>query len=47
MKLAIPTPEHFLPLLYILALQEQNEEPLLFNDQAVAGSLTMTSVKIA
>jgi 4,5-DOPA dioxygenase extradiol len=47
MKLAIPTPEHLLPLLYILALQEQNEEPLLFNDQAVAGSLTMTSVKIA
>lgn len=47
MKLAIPTPEHFLPLLYVLALQEKNEEPTLFNDKAVAGSLTMTSVKIA
>ena len=47
MNLAIPTPEHFLPLLYVLALQEKNEEPILFNDQAVAGSLTMTSVKIA
>jgi len=44
--LAIPTPEHFLPLLYILALKEENETVTLFNDQAVAGSLTMTSVKI-
>jgi 4,5-DOPA dioxygenase extradiol len=47
MNLAIPTPEHFLPLLYVLALQEKNEQPTLFNDKAVAGSLTMTSVKIA
>jgi len=44
--LAIPTPEHFLPLLYTLALQENNEAISLFNDKAVAGSLTMTSVKI-
>ncbi len=44
--LAIPTPEHFLPLLYTLALKEENEKVSLFNDKAVAGSLTMTSVKI-
>jgi 4,5-DOPA dioxygenase extradiol len=44
--LAIPTPEHFLPLLYTLALQEKDEKVTLFNDKAVAGSLTMTSVKI-
>lgn len=44
--LAIPTPEHYLPLLYSLALQDKNEEVRLFNDKAVAGSLTMTSVKI-
>ncbi|MFI5220358.1 MAG: 4,5-DOPA dioxygenase extradiol [Bacteroidia bacterium] len=44
--LAIPTPEHYLPLLYTLALKEQNEKLSLFNDKAVAGSLTMTSVKI-
>lgn len=44
--LAIPTPEHYLPLLYALALQEKGEEVSLFNDRAVAGSLTMTSVKI-
>lgn len=45
-ELAIPTPEHYLPLLYVLSLQEKNDDVLLFNDKAVAGSLTMTSVKI-
>ncbi len=44
--LAIPTPEHYLPLIYSLALQEKNEDLFLFNDNAIAGSLTMTSVKI-
>lgn len=44
--LAIPTPEHYLPLLYSLALKDEKEEVSLFNDQAVAGSLSMTSVKI-
>ncbi len=46
-NLAVPTPEHYLPLLYALALKEENEEVSLFNDKAVGGSLTMTSVKIA
>ncbi|HCW07633.1 MAG TPA: 4,5-DOPA dioxygenase extradiol [Cytophagales bacterium] len=45
--LAIPTPEHFLPLLYTLALKEGNEKIEFFNDKAVGGSLTMTSVKIS
>lgn len=45
-ELAIPTPEHYLPLLYVLSLQGKNEEIKLFNDKAVGGSLTMTSVKI-
>jgi 4,5-DOPA dioxygenase extradiol len=44
--LAIPTPEHYLPLLYTLALKDENEKISLFNDKAVAGSLTMTSLKI-
>jgi len=43
---AIPSPEHYLPLLYTLALQEEGEGISIFNDKAVAGSLTMTSVKI-
>jgi 4,5-DOPA dioxygenase extradiol len=45
-NLAVPTPDHFLPLLYSLALKEGNEEIEIFNDKAVAGSLTMTSIKI-
>ena len=44
--LAIPTAEHYLPLLYTLALQEKSDDLKLFNDKAVAGSLTMTSLKI-
>jgi 4,5-DOPA dioxygenase extradiol len=44
-RLAVPTPEHFLPLLYTLALKESYETVELFNDRPVAGSLTMTSVK--
>ncbi len=44
--LAIPTPEHYLPLLYALALKEDHEKVSLFNDKAIAGSLTMTSLKI-
>jgi 4,5-DOPA dioxygenase extradiol len=35
-----------LPLLYTLALQEEEENISIFNDKAVAGALTMTSVKI-
>lgn len=45
-NLAVPTPEHYLPLLYTLALKEESEDVTLFNDKAVGGSLTMTSVKI-
>lgn len=45
-ELSIPTPEHYLPLLYVLALKKENEKVSLFNDKPLAGSLTMTSVKI-
>ena len=44
--LAIPTPEHYLPLLYTLGLKGNKDKIAFFNDKAVAGSLTMTSVKI-
>ncbi len=46
-NLAIPTPEHYLPMLYSLALKDEDENIDLFNDKAVAGSLTMTSFKIS
>ena len=45
-QLAIPTPEHFLPLIYTLGLKDKSEEIQLFNDKLVAGSLSMTSVRI-
>jgi len=45
-QLAIPTPEHYLPLLYALALKEEAESITYYNDIAVAGSLTMTSFVI-
>ena len=45
--LAIPTPEHYLPLLYALALKGKDEQVSFFNDKPVMGSLTMTSVRIA
>lgn len=44
--LAIPTPEHYLPLMYTLGLQTNNDTVSFFNDKAVGGSLTMTSVKL-
>ena len=44
--LAIPTPDHYLPLLYVLGLQQKGEALALFNDKMVAGSLSMTSVRI-
>jgi 4,5-DOPA dioxygenase extradiol len=44
--LAIPTPDHYFPLMYCLALQQPKDEVSIFNNQAVYGSLTMTSVKI-
>ena len=44
-KLAIPTPDHYYPLIYTLGLKDSNETVTFFNDQPMAGSLTMTSVK--
>ncbi len=46
-QLSIPTPEHYLPLLYTLALKDKKDKVSLFNDKAVGGSLTMTSVFIS
>jgi 4,5-DOPA dioxygenase extradiol len=45
-QLAVPTPEHYLPLLYALALKEAGESVAYFNDYPLAGSLTMTSLII-
>lgn len=46
-QLAIPTNEHFLPLLYALALKQPKDKLTYFNDKPLAGSLTMTSLIIS
>jgi 4,5-DOPA dioxygenase extradiol len=46
-SLAVPTPEHFLPLLYTLALKTPNDRLSFFNEQVVLGSISMTSLQIS
>jgi aromatic ring-opening dioxygenase catalytic subunit (LigB family) len=46
-QLAIPTPDHYLPFIYTLGLKEKSETIQLFNDKLLAGSLSMTSLKIS
>jgi 4,5-DOPA dioxygenase extradiol len=43
--LGVPTPEHYLPLLYALGGRREGDKIHIFND-AVSGSLAMTSVKV-
>ena len=45
-SLAVPTPDHYIPLLYILALMKENESVSFFNDKTIMGSLSMTSLLI-
>ena len=45
-QIAIPTPDHYLPLIYTLGLQEKGEDIVFFNDKLVGGSISMTSLKI-
>ena len=46
LQLAVPTPEHYLPMLYALALKTEEDTITYFNDKPLAGSLTMTSLII-
>ena len=43
-KLSVPTPDHYLPLLYIMALREPQDNITFLNDKLIAGSLRLTSV---
>lgn len=43
---AIPTAEHYLPLLYTLGTKFDSDTVSFFNDKPVAGALTMTSVRL-
>ena len=43
--LSIPTPEHYLPLLYVLALQRPEDEVAFFNEDVI-GSISMRSLQL-
>jgi 4,5-DOPA dioxygenase extradiol len=43
--LAIPTPDHYYPLIYSLGVSDEKDAIALFNDELVGGSLNMTSVQ--
>ncbi|MEX1085329.1 MAG: 4,5-DOPA dioxygenase extradiol [Steroidobacteraceae bacterium] len=44
-RLAVPTPEHYFPLLYAVALQNPGETAEMFNSRVIS-SISMTSVLI-
>ncbi|NLM04952.1 MAG: dioxygenase, partial [Clostridiales bacterium] len=41
-KLAVPTPDHFYPLLYALGASDKKDKVSIFNKSCELGSLTMT-----
>nr|WP_174505890.1 4,5-DOPA dioxygenase extradiol [Acinetobacter sp. Marseille-Q1620] len=43
---AIPTPDHYYPMLYVLGIQEPQDQLTIFNDRLVGGSLGMTSFRL-
>jgi 4,5-DOPA dioxygenase extradiol len=45
--LAVPSTEHYLPLLYATALANEHDRIDFFNDEPAMGSLTMTSLLIS
>jgi 4,5-DOPA dioxygenase extradiol len=44
--LSVPTNEHYLPLLYSLALQDKDEELSFFAEKVTLGSISMRSLRI-
>lgn len=45
-RLAVPTHDHYLPLIYAVALQERNEQAVFFNEKTDMGSISMRSFVI-
>jgi 4,5-DOPA dioxygenase extradiol len=45
-RLSIPTNEHYLPLLYALALKKPGESIEFFNEEIVSGSVSMMGLRI-
>ncbi|PZF71453.1 4,5-DOPA dioxygenase extradiol [Taibaiella soli] len=46
-KMAVPTNDHYLPMLYSMALQDKKDEISYFNEQMDVGSISMRSLLIA
>lgn len=46
-RMAVPTQEHYIPLLYALGMITNNEDFSFFNDKVIMGSLAMTSLIIS
>lgn len=44
--LSVPTPEHYLPLLYTLGLKVEQDNVSFLNDRLQLGAISMTSVKL-
>ncbi|MBM2827496.1 MAG: ygiD [Actinobacteria bacterium] len=45
-RLSIPTNEHYLPMLYVLALQDKDDQITIFTDKVTLGSISMRSLRI-
>jgi 4,5-DOPA dioxygenase extradiol len=45
-RLAVPTPEHYLPLLYVLGTQDRTDDVTFFADRVTLRSMSMRSVRI-
>jgi 4,5-DOPA dioxygenase extradiol len=43
-RLSVPTNEHYLPLLYVLSLQDKADRIIFFADRVTLGSISMRSV---
>jgi 4,5-DOPA dioxygenase extradiol len=46
LQLSSPSPDHYLPMIYSIALRGKNEKVTYFNDAVVGGSFSMTSLLI-
>ena len=44
-RMAIPTEEHYLPLLYVLGAMAPDERPIFFNDRVTLGSVSMRGLR--
>jgi len=45
-QMGVPTPEHYLPILYAVGLRNEEEPVSFFNDKAELGAISMTSFRI-